>query len=625
MNPDDIVIAALGVLLTEVRVSRRALEEIERASSRYMGVEFAKAFTAGANFGAPPMYQGALRVHVININDLAPGNTIADLLIGLLGGLGSLVGGLIGGAIGASIAAIKLPSMISDMRSIVTDMGKIIDKIGLFEKDKKPADDTAKPVAQANSGESILTTLGGIRGLISSLTALFTAASGGPAAANKAGAMAPEVLSDSGERWMAILAGVNRMLERLTHLVDGLIVLIPELVGAIALLITRMPDIRRELLLTFQFILRNILVLRGVILTTLFEMMASAARLVASVVGIIGTTLETILASIVSGIGSILSNAFAALKVMTDALTAVVGTLLKWLVEGVFAALREIGNLAVFRTIDHLVRILPGLVEPIYMITVAATAGASERLPDDLSSQLKTAFTAGVEAPAGAKGAAASPSPADIIGKFPDLDTILKPLQGTLAAAVTASAEEIKSQAKGAFDAVTGSIAALAGKFDAAIAKEADQSRKASADRVGTITGNADALAKAITKPIIATSPATGLEEIADAYQAWLTSPGTLDAVLGQAIKHIAQVPQAGEPAGPLDLMRGQYDRPRASVEIERVDIVIDPPSQLSPVPADLIPDKPKTDEDVWMAFHRHSLELEQRGFRITDPYSLVS
>ncbi len=624
MNPDDMMIAALGLLLTEVRVSRRALEEVERASSRYMGVEFAKAFTAGANFGAPPMYQGALRVHVININDLSPGNTIADLLIGLLGGLGSLVGGLIGGAIGGTLAAYQLPKMIEDLRKIAADFVTILDKLDINLKNRPKTDD-AKPITQASSGESIIDSLGGIQGMVKGLTALFLAGQGGPANANKAGQIAPEVLSEAGERWMAIVAGVNRLLERLTHLVDGLIILIPQLVGAIALLITRLPDIRRELLLTFQFILRNILVLRGVILTTLFDMMASAARLVASVVAVIGTTLEGILSSIVTVISAILSNAFAALTVLTDALTTVVGTLLKWLVEGVFAALRDIGNLSIFRTIDHLIRILPGLIEPIFMITVAATAGASERLPDDLSQRLTKAFDAGFAAPAPGAAGAGTPSAADIIGKFPDVAGLLPPLQATLSAAVAASGATIRSQATEAFDLVKGSVNALAGKFDAALVRETDLSRKTLADRRGTITANADRLATAITKPIDATGAATGLEDIAAAYETWLTSKGTLDTILAQAVKHIAQAPQTADSTGPMDLMRGQFDRPRASIEIERVEIIIEPPPTPPAPPPRPIGDFPRSDEDVWMAFHRHSLELEERGFRITDPYSMVS
>src|SRR5262249_8682355 len=158
----------------------------------------------------------------------------------------------------------------------------------------------------------------------------------------------------------------------------------------------------------------------------------------------IGTVLEGILGSIITVISSIVDNAFSALEVLTDALTAVVRSLLQWLVNGVFNTLREIGNLSVFRTIDHFVRMLPGLIEPIFMITSAATANASERLPEALAKHLNTAFDANfagaVPGPAGtlpggaAAGTGTSMTTEQIIGDFPDLDEILRPLHGTLSA-----------------------------------------------------------------------------------------------------------------------------------------------------------------------------------------------
>jgi len=634
MEPDAIVIAALGVLLTEVRVARRALEEVQRASSRYMGIEFSKAFAEGASFGAPPLYQGALRVHVININDLAPGNSIADLLMGLLGGLGNLVGGIIGGMIGSTVSALGLPVMIYFLHRAIDNIREIVRMLGVTAPERQPTQAESRPVTQAQTGETLLTTVDGLRGLVRALTALFIAGSGETSGFNQAGRTEPEVLTPAGERWMAILAGVNRLLDRMTHLVDGLILLIPILVGSIALLITSLPEIRRELLLTFQFILRNIIVLRGVVLTTLFEMMATAARLTAAIVGIIGTVLEGILGSIVTVIASILDNAFAALEVLTDALTAVVRSLLQWLVNGVFNTLREIGNLSVFRTIDHFVRMLPGLIEPIFMITVAATANASTQLPTDISGRLNRAFEAnfagGASGPAGTlpggavSGTGTSMTSEQIIGEFPDLNAILDPLHATLSAAVQSTGAEITGATRGAFDTVNGALTGLGGRFDAAITREADLSRRVLAGHRDTITANADALARAIATPLNTEGPSTGLEAIAEAYQTWLTSEGTMAAIFNRAAQHIARAPAPGEPSGPLDLTRGAYDRPRASIEIERVEIVLDPPEVGNPPPADLIPDRPLSDEDVWLAWHRHDLELREREIHSDDLRAVV-
>ena len=271
---------------------------------------------------------------------------------------------------------------------------------------------------------------------------------------------------------------------------------------------------------------------------------------------------------------------------------------------------------------------LPGLVEPIYMITVAASANQSSRLPDELSNRLTTAFDAGFPKP-GAAGSAtaasATPTTQQIIGTFPDLSKILDPLHATLAAAVTATSATVEISTLKAFDKVGAALVVMGGKFDAAIEREADLSRRVLGGHIATITTNADAMAKAISVPLGAKGPATGLEDLADAYQTWLTSKGTLDTILTRATEHLTHVSAASEPAGPLDLMRGAYDRPRASIEIERVEIVIDPPPAKSPVPGDLVPDRPLTDQDIWLACKRHALELDDRGVRPADLRSVIS
>src|SRR4051794_26823913 len=100
----------MGLILTQLRATRRAIEEIERSTARYAGGSFLQAATVSGTFGAPPLQNGALRVYVVNINDLAPSG--GGFLEQLLGGLGRMVGGLFGGFIGGIAAGVALPDMI---------------------------------------------------------------------------------------------------------------------------------------------------------------------------------------------------------------------------------------------------------------------------------------------------------------------------------------------------------------------------------------------------------------------------------------------------------------------------------------------------------------------------------
>jgi len=610
VDEESVVVEAFGVLLTQLRTARRALENIDRNTSTYAGFEFARALTQGAEFGQPPMYQGALMVHVVNIDDLAPGNGFGGFVEALLGGIGNFLGNLAGGLTGGFLTSLRLPKMLEHLRVIVADVREILRMLGVGEQRAG-----AKPDKDKGQPESFLTTLDGIRSTIREVTALFQAASTGPEAAAQT-SQAP--LTRTGEAWMAILDGVNRLLDRATHLVDGLVLLIPNIVGGLAFLLSNLGRLRDGILETVQFILRNVLVLRGVVLTVIFETVASAARLAASVVGIIATTIESMIGSIANVIRELLGAAFDALQVLADGLRAVVQSILKWLVDGVVQTLRTIGDLPIFRTIDHLVRILPALIGPVYMLM-----NEGNQLPGDLQKQLNTSFEKAFP-PGGATTSSSTTTPSTVtIGEFPDLKKIIDPLEGTLTSAVGATADKIKESATKTFDATGGTLAGLGNKFDKAARDEADFSRRVMEGHVGTITTNADKLTQAITKPVDAQQGPTGLEAIAKAYESWLTTGGGLRSLLGQIEKHFAERPPSGEPG--LGLRRGQFDQPRARIDIDQVEIVIDTAAEVPPV-LEPVPSIPGvtiagglTDEDIYRAWLRHSAELEDRGVRTND------
>ncbi|MES2055448.1 MAG: hypothetical protein V4564_05855 [Pseudomonadota bacterium] len=627
MDPDDFVAAAIGALLTQLRSARRALEDVQRSTSRYGGFEFSKAFASGERFGAPPLFDGALMVHVVNINDLAPGNSFGGFIEAMLGGVGNFFGNLIGGVVGGTLSGLALPKMIERLDRIVPKIGEIIDKLGIGKDKAKPDDAKSAPEAQAKTGESLLATFEGIRDLVKDVTALFEVGAGkGTDGAADAARTSQKPLTETGERWMAILNGVNIFLERTNRLVEGLILLIPMAVGAIAFLIANLAEIRRALLETIQFLLRNALVLRGVLLTIVFETVASAARLAANIVGIIGDTILSVLTAIFAIIKKLLEAAFDALEALASALKEVVEKLLTWLVDGLFNVLRAIGDLTVFRTVDHLVKVLPALLSAIYMLK------ASKALPADVQGMLTAAHDAAFNpAPAaaaqpGTGGPVVNQGPAttaQIIGKFPDFGTDFKALGATLGSAVDATGADVVNDVKVSIGSITTTLGGVSGRFDKAARDEATFSSGVLTKYGAQITANAGDLTKAITTPVAADTAPTGFELIAKSYEQWLTGGG-MKSVLDEASKHFTDAPKQGDgaPTGALRLLRGQFDRPRASIEIDEVEIVIQPGEapmkfEKSP-PSEWGPgDFPThSDENIWLAVRRHERELEDRGIR---------
>ncbi len=633
MNPDDLVVSALGVLLTQVRTARRALEDVQRATSRYMGFEFAKALAEGPRFGSPPMFQGALMVHVVNINDLAPGNSFGGFLEALLGGVGNFFSNLIGGAAGGFLTSLRLPKMLERLERITENVLKIVQRLGIGAA-KAPATmttDTADPgsaKAKPAEDESLATTLAGLKDTFKLLTAMFTAAQGGPAAANAAGQTSSMPLTASGERWMAILDGINRLLDRTKYVVDALNFAIPQVIGGIALLITNLGVIRTALLETIQFLLRSALVLRGVILTVIFETVAAAARLVASIMTILGTTIQGMLTTILGVVHALIGAAFDALGALTGALQTVVRELLQWLVTGVFDVLRTLGTMSVFRTIDHLIRSLPALLPPIFMLM-----NKGQSFPADVMQNLQTAHDAGFASNAAGTTGTAGPAAASlVIGTFPDIQKLVQPLRETLTTAVDKTATHLQDATAKTFGDAEGALGGLAGRFEKAVGTEADRTRGVLDKRLPTIRANADAVADAITRPIEKTSAATPqLEGIASAYEGWLTQGG-LSSLFGIFKEHLKNAPTSGEPGGALGLRRGQFDAPRASIEIDRVEIVLEPLPTIQQE-SDATTDAPThggttqvmSDEEIFYAVMRYGVDQDARGRSWGDPQGMLA
>lgn len=626
MDPEDFFIPALGVILLQVRTARRALEDVQRSTSRYMGSEFAAALSEGTRFGAPPLFEGALKVHVVNINDLAPGNSFGGFIEALFGGIGNFFSNLLGGAVGGFLTSLALPDMIERLDRIVANIREIIKQLGIGEKKKEVVNGKevpSRPEAQADTGATLATSLEGIAGTLASVTALFEAAMGGPGAADKAGETSKLPLTEEGQGWMAMLDGVNRLLDRTAHVLDAVNILIPNVIGGLALLVANLGGIRQAILETIQFIVRNTLILRGVFLTVVFETVASAARLAAAVVGILGTTIQSMLTSIIGAVQALLGAAFDALRALSEALQGIVKALLDWMVTEVFKTLRMLGELSVFRTIDHLIRILPSLLPPIY----ALMTSGDKKLDGGVMKMLQESHDLGMK---GAAGPTAAPTPV-VIGTFPDLGKLVTPLEEKLKKGVDDTASHLQKAAEDTFGAAKGTLSGLAGRFEGAVGKEADFSKGILDKHVGRIRKDAGTLTDAITAPLDAEGPKTGLENLAEAYERWLVGGG-MAKVLGTVEKHIAARPAEGEPKGLRGLLRGEFDRPRASIEIDKVEIILEPP----PDPAEGLDwgkdgifgpprDYPMlSDEQMYAAVMRYAAELEDRGLRPAAPGAIA-
>jgi hypothetical protein len=212
-----------------------------------------------------------------------------------------------------------------------------------------------------------------------------------------------------------------------------------------------------------------------------------------------------------------------------------------------------------------------------------------------------------------------------VVKGFPDMTPELKSFRDTLSVNAEASAAHMSIAVQKITGDATSGLKSLAGNFDAAAGAEVKLSDKLRRERAGQIRANADALTAAVTAPIEAKGPPTGLEAIAEAYQKWLTSGEGLKTILDKVDTHFRNRPKAGEKdgGGIPALLQGSYRAPHASVEIDEVEIVIEPPPEMpAPRPPVLGPgDFPLpnlSDEAVWLAYRRHAA---RRADRDLDPY----
>jgi hypothetical protein len=609
---DGDLIHQMGLLLTQLRYARRSLEDIERSTARYTTFTFASALSAGPRWGEPPMFGGALKVWVVNINDLAPSGP--GLFEGLFGGIGRFFGGLVGGLVGGTIAGVAVPVMIAQVERIAATVERIVARLAPSQKTGEAAAASAATTGAATGagGPSFLDRLDEIKGIIESFTALFQAASGKPEqAADTANPLTPEAT-----RWLQVLQTADTLIRGITLLVKGLTLLLPEVIGTIALLISRLDVIKLAVVELLQFILREALLLRGVALTILFDTLSAAAKLAANVLGILGLTIQDVITSVFKIFNSVFDAALAAIQFLSKGLATTIDALLQWLISTVVTTLATVADTRFFRVIVYAIESLPYILPALVMLVTG--------------SQLEDTDRKALEP---AKGLSIQPAtipgnqPVDL-PKFPDVAaTLLDPKAiGTLNDTVNKSLGTITDLLGTIFGDTSKGLMQMSFRLDNAASDQVfndalDKHIGELRVRSKTLADSLDVAQKAAQAGVDKKGQETGLDLIAKAYEGWLNSPSGLNSLLGNITKFINETPTSG-PEGEKSLAAeaigpSVVDRPRATVEID--DLVIElmpPPDQHLPggVPGVMRALSDHSPEEFLQAIVELMHEMDQRG-----------
>lgn len=568
---EEELITQLGLLLTQTRFARRALEDIERATSVYATFTFTSVIAAGPKFGEPPLFDGALRVHVVNISDLAPGAGFGNFLEGLLGGVGRFVGNVAGGFVGGTVGTLSLIGSIPTIQDIAVRVERILGMLGTgttpatTPSTASNSDGRGEPVG----GTNLVAQLAAIKTAVDGLTGLFLASSG---QTEKAAATSNLPSTPQGAAWLRTVDSATVALSATARLVNGLIIALPLVIGSVSWLISRLGDLRLGIAETLRFVLRNTLLLRGALLVTAFDSLAMVARMAATVIGILQSTVDGMISAIFDTVREALLAVFDLGAVLGEAVKKTVDGLLNWLVPTIDTVLRNLADLRVFRVITHIVRILPNILPPIFELVTDKQMSTERPAEFDLLKKAsELTFLAPVTPAApGTPGAAKPLKPPPM----PDFRVILgdPKLTGRATGALDRMQQVTSDGLRIVADSAQTGLRALGTRLDTAAAEEAKLSDTRLGEHLATVRTQSTALAENLVVGE-KVRPETGLEAIATAYEGWLTKGG-LDTLLKRITDHFSSA--EGKAGIPDRIAESGMVRPRATVQIDEVVIEID-------------------------------------------------
>jgi hypothetical protein len=318
------------------------------------------------------------------------------------------------------------------------------------------------------------------------------------------------------------------------NVVDGLILLVPLLTGALASFLLRIRNIQFAIVDMLEFGLGNVLLLRAAVLATVLDTLALGGRLAASVVGIVATAVDTVLESIFRVIHAGLTGMIAVVRIVSTGVAATVDALMHFLRDGVGAMLVFLGGLRVFQLVWHMAQILP--------LILPAIARILDK-PLTPSETLTLAQAVQLQAPP-SPGAPASST----IAAFPDLADKLLPAgaEALLLGRIDSLGKTIRTEAGTSFGAVQGAMEGVGKKMQDTVGTLDTGLDRTLTDRLATAKGHAQQLADSLKVAEDASKqrPATGLEVIAKAYESWLTGGG-LRTLMGELDAHFRATPAA--------------------------------------------------------------------------------
>jgi hypothetical protein len=472
------------------------------------------------------------------------------------------LGGFVGGVVGGTASAVTLPYLLVQMERITRNINRILDQIGIIRGPGGSAEESASA-----SGSGI--DLNQWTATMNALANLFTAASGGPGEGGSA------VQGEVPEGWLVMLYTTSRLVESISRVVDGLILLIPIAIGAVASLIMRIDDIKLKVLELIQFALRNIFLLRGVALVTIYDTLAGVAGLGANIMRVVSTAVGSIITSVFDAIAALLNLTVEALRFVGTGLQRTMNGLLEWLRTGLGTFLIDIGRTDVFRLLHHLVRTLPLILPSLVLLVQNRELSQADRDALQQAAAMRLPGTALVG------GMAAFTS-------FPDIGALMVP-----ADQVSALVTTLDDSRRAITDAVTGSFNAAERGLEGIQSTLRRESTRAAGlfareddPRLVALRDRADALAGALRPAVDAARerPETGLEAIARAYETWV-SGGGLQTILDRLTDHFRRTPTAGPDSERALIGRivaasaGAVEPPTATIRIDRVEIEVAPPT----------------------------------------------
>jgi len=609
MAEADAILGQIGLIFSQIRRARVALEEIERSTARYTGLAFAPLLTEGAGFGAPPLLSGALKVYVVNINDLRPGGGgIGEFFGNLLGGIGSFIGGLGGSLVGGFLGSLSLRENLVELRRITAALPPILQLIRDLRGGGSSEPSSPELVAQQTALIRALTAIlppltdlvralgENLPRLVDPIQRLFNLFTGGPRQEGGAAQQASPPLD-----WIPFL-------RELTNLVKALTLLLPVAVGGLASVIVNLRSIQRVLTDLLTWALRMLFLLRGSVLVVIFDTLAASAHVGSEVLRILGVAVERVLSAVFTGIEQALVVGMDLLRLLGAGIGNTLTRLLQWLSGTLWDVLTGLGNLRVFRMIFRLVEAGHAFMSILHDVITGRPAPSIHLSPPGGSGPSGTATGAGAATSSG-RPAIAGPDLAEAIAPVEDVASLMF---------------QYSAAASGFHRSMTMALNEARSGLDRLSSESARQALAATAtggtlaESLGRVRAGADDLGSALER---ARGPEPGalpeeIRGVAEAYQNWLDRGGMQD-LLGSITEQFRATPASG-PAGAESIpgrvvgaVAESLAPARATVSIGRLEIVVEPPAETPRTGQDSFLDDPDRFRERAAAWYRE-LELEQ-------------